>query len=196
MKYQSGDLKLTKSTVPSWARVSQDKCIIKTRDWFQPCMIWHKNKICIQFSLCFKADVEDSLQDINAELSGSGDDAALSCLVSSEDEVSWSEHLRLSQLLFGFLIASGTRYKNSLLVFSFRINTQLELSGHALHSIFDFNLLQLRNRAVIALYCCQNLPLSRIALCFELNCNIFLTQESKNMKWSQKKVILNVTNSS
>lgn len=75
-------------------------------------MVWPKTKICFKFSLCFKADVEDSLQDINAEQSGPGDDAALPCLVSSEDEVSWSEHLSLSQLLFGFLIAGGEKYKS------------------------------------------------------------------------------------
>lgn len=45
------------------------------------------------------------LQDINAEQPRPGDDAALSCAVSSKDEIGWSEQLGLSQPTFSFLVA-------------------------------------------------------------------------------------------
>lgn len=45
------------------------------------------------------------LQNIKAELSGPGDDAALARLVSSQDEVGRSQHLSLSQPAFGFCVA-------------------------------------------------------------------------------------------
>lgn len=46
------------------------------------------------------------LQDIKTEQSGPGNDAALPGLVSSEDEVGWSEQLGLRQESFGFLVAA------------------------------------------------------------------------------------------
>lgn len=45
------------------------------------------------------------LQDIDAEQPGPGDDAALARMVSSNDEVGWSQQLGLSQESFGFLVA-------------------------------------------------------------------------------------------
>lgn len=55
-------------------------------------------------SLRFK--VLHSLQDVNAEQPGPGDDAALACLVSSQDKICRSQHLGLSQERFGFLVAA------------------------------------------------------------------------------------------
>lgn len=51
------------------------------------------------------------LQDIKTEQPGPGDDAALACLVSSQNEVGRSQHLGLSQLGFGFLVA-GEKWGN------------------------------------------------------------------------------------
>lgn len=51
------------------------------------------------------------LQDIKTEQPGPGDDAALACLVSSQDEVGRSQHLGLSQPGFGFLVA-GEKWGN------------------------------------------------------------------------------------
>ena len=48
------------------------------------------------------------LQQVDVELSGAGDDAALPRLVSPEDEVGRSEQLRRSQAGLGLLIAEGT----------------------------------------------------------------------------------------
>ena len=45
------------------------------------------------------------LPDVEAELSGPGDDTALACLVSSQDEVGGSQHLGLGQTVLGLLIA-------------------------------------------------------------------------------------------
>lgn len=52
------------------------------------------------------------LQDINAEQPRPGDDAALSCAVSSKDEIGWSEQLGLSQTTFSFLVAGEGKNKN------------------------------------------------------------------------------------
>lgn len=45
------------------------------------------------------------LQDVEAEQSGPGDDAALARAVSSQDEVGWSQQLGLSQPSLGLLVA-------------------------------------------------------------------------------------------
>ena len=52
-----------------------------------------------------QSKLQYSLQDIDAEQPGAGDDAALARLVSSQDEVRWSQQLGLSQERFGFLVA-------------------------------------------------------------------------------------------
>lgn len=50
---------------------------------------------------------QHSLQDVDAEQPGPGDDAALACLVPSQDEIRRRQQLGLSQEGLGFLVAAG-----------------------------------------------------------------------------------------
>ncbi len=54
---------------------------------------------------CVKYSNAHSLQWIDAVCSGSGDDAGLTRLVSSEDEVRWSQQLGVRQQSLGTFIA-------------------------------------------------------------------------------------------
>lgn len=64
--------------------------------------------VCVHVIVCV-CDCVCSLQRVEVVCSGAGDDARLAALVSSQNEVSRSQQLRVRQQLLSFHVATGER---------------------------------------------------------------------------------------
>lgn len=125
---KSGDQSPQQSSLPCRANsVSQDK----HREKLNHCDFWATANITFYCSSAdyfvglfvsqpwwwLSTETFYLLQQVNTEQSGPGDDAALACLVSSQDEVGWSKQLRLSQASFGFLITDSKERRRHIFRF-------------------------------------------------------------------------------